>query len=467
VAINVLARDFDTIKQELIAILQQTNPSLAASLSESDVLQIFLNFFALIGDIMSYQVDASINEVFVDTAAQFESLARLGKLVGVVPKLPTATVVVAVGSVPVAVPSDIRVNQGITVPIAGVPFEVSQTFMIPAGLTVNTGLVLVQGTTTRETFIAQGLPNEVFTLSGKPVAEGSLSVTTAFGLAQQVDTLAVVDGPENAFEIEVDRDFGVSIRFGDNVNGAILPQGSEIVVEYRNLGGMPVIVPPNALDTTVQGVMENGTPVDVTVTNLTAGITGSLGDSTVTLRQRIKAAAQKTAVKVTASDLNNAIISLGGITAVNTVKDIGQVDLIHVYLWKRDSVTGRLGIVPQTIIDSVDRYLEAVRPLNIRFSIEPGKIKAIGMKIQAKTTAFNVTTIANLIRQAVFTFFFNSVVPGGTINPEHLKNFIFQQVPELTEVKILDSASATFPTVVLAEDELADLAALQVDVTVV
>lgn len=463
--INLLARDFDSIKQELINILAQTRPALANALSDSNVLQIFLNFFAFIGDVNSHQIDLSINEAFIDTAVQFESLTRIGKLVGVVPKLPTPSVLVT--SVILATPAttDIIIPQGTTITYLSETFEVLRTFVIPAGLTSANGLTFIQGKTVNQTFTATGDVNEVFVLSNFPVTNGSITVTTAFGEALQVESLALVDGPENKYEIDVGEDFSVFLRFGDNVNGAILPANSSVQVSYRTLNLQPLVVLPNAIQTTVQGTaLGTGLPVNVTVFNPGAAITGTLGDSTETLKNKIKAAAQRVVTKITHNDLNSTIINLGIVSAVNVARHPVNVDVIQVFVWKRDSVTGRLTIVPQVAIDSLIEFLDTIRPINVRFEIVPGTIIPLVLKVKAVTTSFDINTVTQSIKNAMFTFF-ALVNPGTRINPVDIVNFIHNQVADLTTVQVFDASNNLFSGIQLAENELSDLIAVQVDVT--
>ncbi len=462
--INLLARDFDSIKQELISILQQTHPALANSLTDNDVLQIFLNFFALIGDILSFQIDVSINEAFIDTATQFESVSRIGKLVGVTPKLPVPTVIIASAALAVPATTDVTIPAGTSINVLGEIFETAVSFTIPAGLTSAHGITFIQGRTMNQTFTASGKANEVFFLSGAPIAEGSIKVTNAFGEAEQVESLALVNGPENKFEIDINEDYSAFIRFGDNVNGAILPAGSTVNVSYRVLGSQPLVILPNVVQTTIQGFTETGNPVSVNIFNPGSGITGSLGDSVETLKNKIKAGAQRTVTKITAFDLNSTIVNLGIVSAVNVVKDSNVVDQINIYIWKRDSVTGKLIVVSQAIIDSLVKFLDSIRPLNVKFQVVPGIVVPIILKIKATTVSFDVNTVIQNVKRAAFMYF-ALLKPGGVINVVDMINFIFNQVPDLINVQIFDKNNNLFGTIQLKENELADLIAVEVNVT--
>lgn len=464
--INLLARDFDSIKQELINITGNTIPSLAAGLKQDDVLQLFLNWFAMIGDILSFQIDMAINEAFVDTAVQFESLSRMTKLAGITVKLPTPTIVVCSTALAVPVASDVTIPAGVSVKILGEEFQSLENFVIPAGLTVANGLTLVQGRTVKETFTAQGIPNETFVLTNSPVLEGTIQVSTAFGEAIFVDSLVKVDGPVNAFEIDVDEGYAVTIRFGDNVNGAVLPPNSVVNVTYRVMNRNPVNILPNVINTTVTGFSGEGTPVTVTVFNPGAGITGVFGDNIETLRRRIKSAMQRTVTHITQNDLVSTINKFAIMSAVNVVRDTTIIDQINIFVWKRDNITGRLGVVPQTSIDILDELLEKIRPLNVRFNIVPGRIKPIVLKAKVVTTSFDVNDVTQRVKTSLIQFFL-ALVPGSMVNVADIISFVLNANPDVTSIQLFDSTNNVFMSYQQADNELSDLVAVSVEVTTV
>lgn len=463
--INYLARDFDTIKAELIRYTELVQPELAKSLQEQEVLQLLLNWFAMIGDILSYQIDMFINEAFLDTSLLFESKARIAKLVGLVPKLPVPSTVVCTAELSTPQTVDVTIPKGTMIRAGREVFETVDDFVIPAGQLVANGLVLLQGRTVNDTFTAQGIENETFLLSTVPVTSGSISVNTAFGAAKFVPSLALLAGPDNAYEIEVGNDYSVRIRFGDNVNGAILPAGSQVNVTYRVLETEPLVIPPNLIQTTIDGVTAGGARVTVTIFNSSAGITGSLGDTPDELTRAIKQRTQRVSVVVTKDDLQRYILDLRIVDAVSIIRDSVDVDKINIYVWVRDSVTSKLILVPQTIIDTLINSLEKIRPVNVRYVVLRGKIVLMVFIIDVTTSSFDKATVEAGVRAAVNEFFVN-LQPGQLIQARDMEAFIQSRVANLKSIKIKDGAGNLFGYKQLQADELADVSVVNVNVMI-
>ena len=81
-AINYTSRDFNSIKSDLINYAKRYYSNTYKDFSESGFGSLMLDTTAYIGDILSFYLDYSVNESFLDTALEYENILKLGKQMG-------------------------------------------------------------------------------------------------------------------------------------------------------------------------------------------------------------------------------------------------------------------------------------------------------------------------------------------------------------------------------------------------
>lgn len=81
-AINYTARDFNTIKEELVNYAKRYYPDTFRDFNEAGFGALMLDTVAYVGDISSFYVDYSTNESFLDTALEYENILKIGRQMG-------------------------------------------------------------------------------------------------------------------------------------------------------------------------------------------------------------------------------------------------------------------------------------------------------------------------------------------------------------------------------------------------
>ena len=81
-AINYTARDFNSIKQELVDYAKRYYPSTFKDFNEASFGALMLDTVSYVGDILSFYLDYSVNESFLDTAVEYNNVLKLGKQMG-------------------------------------------------------------------------------------------------------------------------------------------------------------------------------------------------------------------------------------------------------------------------------------------------------------------------------------------------------------------------------------------------
>lgn len=82
IKIDYTARDFDKIKKELVDYAQRYYPDNYRDFSTPSFGSLMLDTVAYVGDVLSYYLDYSVNESFLDTSIEFENIRRHARSLG-------------------------------------------------------------------------------------------------------------------------------------------------------------------------------------------------------------------------------------------------------------------------------------------------------------------------------------------------------------------------------------------------
>ena len=82
VPIKYTSREFDSIKQDLINHAKRFYPDFVADFNQASFNSMMLDSVAYVGDVLSYYLDYSVNESFLDTAIEFGNIRKHAKSVG-------------------------------------------------------------------------------------------------------------------------------------------------------------------------------------------------------------------------------------------------------------------------------------------------------------------------------------------------------------------------------------------------
>lgn len=80
--IDYTSRDFNSIREDLLDYAKRYYPNSFKDFSESGFGSLMVDTTAYIGDILSFYLDYSVNESFLDTAIEYENIIKLGRQMG-------------------------------------------------------------------------------------------------------------------------------------------------------------------------------------------------------------------------------------------------------------------------------------------------------------------------------------------------------------------------------------------------
>jgi len=82
VPIKYTARDFESIKSELVQYAKRYYPDSYKDFNEASFGSLMLDTVAYVGDVLSFYVDYQANETFLDTAVEYNNVLKLGRQAG-------------------------------------------------------------------------------------------------------------------------------------------------------------------------------------------------------------------------------------------------------------------------------------------------------------------------------------------------------------------------------------------------
>lgn len=82
VSISYTSREFDSIKTDLLNYVKRYYPNSYRDFNEASFGSLMIDTVAYIGDILSFYIDYQANETFLETAAEYENILKIGRQLG-------------------------------------------------------------------------------------------------------------------------------------------------------------------------------------------------------------------------------------------------------------------------------------------------------------------------------------------------------------------------------------------------
>ncbi len=339
-AFDYSSRDFQSIREELISLVQARFPNWNPS-SASDFGVVLLEAFALVGDNLSYYLDRIANESSITTAVQPENVFAQAALLGYTPALTSPAYVPVTftnnGTVSQTILAGTQIAAQITQSdgsTQSILFETNtdQTAAPTGGTATTLAIqgVTYNGTGTGETLgISDGSAGQFFLVPRTPVIDGSVRVIVNDGTNDRewtrVTNLYDYSVGDYVFTVRPTAYGQALIQFGDGAYGAVPSVNYIIKAIYRIGGGLVGNV---ALNTITQFV--SAAPPSVIVTNTAAGVGGSNAESLSSIRvnaPRTFAAARR---GVTASDFSALATNLPYVAKASTSVTLWSAPTVYV-----------------------------------------------------------------------------------------------------------------------------------------
>lgn len=274
--IDYTSRDFEAIAQDMVRAIPFMCPEWTDH-NLSDFGIVLQRLVAMVADTLHFYVDRIGNEAFLPTAITRRSVINLLQLINFRLNSAAPASVDVLFSIQNPLTGDLLIPAGTELQTSSddtngpIYFETSQDAIIPIG-SLDVSTPAVEGQTIRETIgVSIGVARQQFKLTQSPVIDNSISMYIDEGVGpelwSEVESFAYSGPDDKVFTTIRDENDNVTSIFGDNAQGKIPDNGSEIESEYRIGGGSRGNVPEDTIVLVNDTVTFNGNAVNLAVTN--------------------------------------------------------------------------------------------------------------------------------------------------------------------------------------------------------
>lgn len=294
VNLNYTNQDFWSLKTRLIEFIRDNFSETFNDFVESDLAIMLIENWAFIADTLSFKMDQIANEIFIDTVSELDNAFRLSQLVGFRPISPIAArsmwsaTITSVLETDLVIPPGERINFGTelgrkTIELYAADANNQPLFdeeiIIPAGNTINTTIVGIEGQSRIDNSIGSGEPNQSFQLQANPVIYDSVRVFVDGEEWQEVPYFTD-SKKRKEFRVEFAPDWSAFVMFGGSRGGLIPARGAELQYRYRIGGGIAGNITTGSLEFQRSYVVPGfNFRIPVTFRNYTRGEFGYEGDT--------------------------------------------------------------------------------------------------------------------------------------------------------------------------------------------
>jgi hypothetical protein len=349
IPLDYTSRDYYSIREQLIARIQERIPDWAAS-NPADFGVALVEAFAYMGDLMSYYIDRNVNESFIATATQRESVVNIAQAYGYIPSgyrqsIVTLTFANSSETDVITIPAGTVVTGDVVIgdTVNTVYFTTDSDVILDPAIDSGTGTMTAKegrSVTLVSDYAnsygelvgtSDGLPNQSFVLGESPAVDGSLSVYVQAGSAyskwRQVQHLIDANPYDQVFTVTSDANNNLYVNFGDGVSGAIPVNFSEIRVLYTVGGGVIGNVSTGLLSTfdSIPGLSTNdliALESIISVTNDEVALGGSDPETLSQIRYAAPLTLRANTRAITLEDFNSLALGVTNCGKANATSDI-------------------------------------------------------------------------------------------------------------------------------------------------
>lgn len=339
--VDYTSRDYEAIREDLIALIPNFAPKWT-NRDPADFGMTIIELFSYLGDELNFYIDRALNESFLSTASQRNSVLQIAKILGYVPTGATASTVLLTfqnsTAEPIVVPAKTQVgtstiNNGQRTQIV---FETNTAVTVPAKENSINGSATVyatQGETVLSDVlgVSDGAPNQQFQLSESPVINGSVSVLVSGVTYSQVPYLIDYQEYDPVFIAETDADNVTYVTFGDGISGRIPPNGAQIVASYRVGGGVAGNVTANTIKFILSNQVTGLTVINQSVGQISGAAAGGADpESTDSIRVNAPQSIRALSRAVSLADYASLTVQVPGVAKAISVAEVYSSVTIYI-----------------------------------------------------------------------------------------------------------------------------------------
>ena len=476
IAIDYTGRDYYSLREDLIARIQDRIPEWTAS-DPADFGVALVEAFSYLGDMVSFYIDRTANESFIQTATQRDSILNIAQTYGYIPAgFRQATVDVTFSNssdANVTIPSGTVVSAQVVSndTVETVYFTTNVDATVPALVDDIPGEDTVSAAEGRSVLLVSdvantygelvgtstGTPVMRFELGETPVVEGSIEVYVQDGDVYskwtQVQHLLDYGPTDLVYSVFLDQDNIVSITFGDGVSGSIPTIYSEIRAKYTVGGGAIGNVSANLVNTIeyIPGLSEGQVTAiqgAVTLNNTATALGGADPESNDQIRVSAPSSLRSGNRAVTLKDFADLSLSVSGIGKANATAAVWTSVTVYIAPSRTaidtDPAPGLDDLGDPTaeytrLKANLETFLSNKVLIGTSVTVQPPTyVDAVANIQYTKLDQYTVEEVELNLKNALLTGFgYTGVKFQDTIYPQDIE-FVLQQTPGVQTVKVVD-----------------------------
>jgi predicted phage baseplate assembly protein len=273
--------------------------------------------------------------------------------------------------------------------------------------------------------VSDGSANQQFALSQSQIDPTTFQLEVdmpglGFQLWQQVDDLAVLQGPVQAYVLDPEAG---TVTFGNQLQGMIVPSGRRIRVRQMRAGGGSAGNLPAGSLSSIAALDASGNAVSQTIT-VQQPIATTGGDDPETLsqaEQRLPALLQNQGRAVTAADYSNLAQEVPG-------ADVARVEVLPLFMpqTRTSNVPGVVSVMvipgkdgvqnpcpraDRPLLETVYQYLDPRRPITAEMYVIASEYVGLGISVAVEVrTGYGLLQVSQAVETALRTYLWP--IPG-------------------------------------------------------
>jgi hypothetical protein len=472
------ARDYEGSRKEGLARIPILTNGMWTDLNASSPGVILLDYMHALLDMCNYYLDHQALESFISTSKERKNLIRLaqsyayamraaqGSRVDVSMYLKENTVF----NTRVIVPKNTPLSSN-----TGIPYLTLEDAIIST-TQVSTVVPCVQGELVEESYTGTGVSSststnidtlleytdQVHALSGQGIDIDTINIVDNSGNTwERVDLIAFCEDASRVFQVLVDEENGVSLRFGNGVRGYSPKTSDVLTISYVLTLGNDGKILSNNLSGVLNGTDSNQASIEVTYYNPDPSSGGSYGETDEDLRINIRSSLKTLGRAVTREDFDKLVSTIDGVRDYK-VYDIRSNPEDCLYHQVKILILPDEGAATNTsLIKSVRDYLQekSIPPTNVLVSMPTLKLVNINLSIKSIPPKIGEESTYSQVSARVLQYFSEEVFIGEDFNPYALIAYI----QSLGCVKVVTSITPP-STISVLPTEVASLGTLVIDI---
>ena len=240
--LNISETEFADIKANLKAYLATQDEFMDINY-EGPAITVIVNVLAYCIHYMSFYLNMSINEVFLNSAQLRKNINLIVKHLNYVPRRKAGaeaivTLAIKEASKPANPSTTLTIPKYTDFIVEGYHFYTTEEYILTnANDYTFEGVILREGEQKSQTETSTGLANQSFIIESAIIDEDGLEVYVDGTLWTNQNNIVGATEDTEMYSIEITEDSYVKIIFGDNIVGKIPDLGSTILIIYKECNG--------------------------------------------------------------------------------------------------------------------------------------------------------------------------------------------------------------------------------------